>query len=183
MVYVVLACRFLIGATFAVSAFSKIRSGASFREFASWLAGLPIPGIRRAGARASRAAAITVAAAEAAIAVAMVAPTTVRAGMLLAAGLLAAFAAGTQVAVSRGVRAPCRCFGRSAAPLGTSHVVRNLALCAVAITGAAGPAAGAIQPAGLALSLVIAAVAVLPVLFFDDLVALLAGPGVPAGGR
>jgi len=53
----------------------------------------------------------------------------------------------------------------------------------VAVTGAAGPAAGAIQPAGLALSLVIAAVAVLPVLFFDDLVALLAGPGVPAGGR
>ena len=43
MVYAALICRTLVGLVFAVSAFSKLRNGTAYREFASWLASVPVP--------------------------------------------------------------------------------------------------------------------------------------------
>lgn len=43
MVYAALICRTVIGLVFAVSAFSKLRNGTAYREFASWLASVPVP--------------------------------------------------------------------------------------------------------------------------------------------
>ena len=60
----------------------------------------------------------------------------------LAAALLAGFAGATALVVRRGTRAQCLCFGTSPAVLGRRHVVRDAALAAGAVLGAAlGPAA------------------------------------------
>jgi hypothetical protein len=172
-IYVTLACRCLIGVVFAVSAVSKVRSLSSFRAFAAWLASLPM-----LSARARAVLAPVIAAAEIAIAVLVAQPWTVTAGMVLAAVVMAVFAVGTGVLVRRDVRASCQCFGPSAVPLGIRHVGRNAALCAAAVTGAieSGAVAGPGRPAGTALSLGIAAVAALVVVFLDDLSAVLTDP-------
>ena len=112
---------------------------------------------------------------EAAIAVLAAVPATARAGLLLAAAVLAALAAGVHVALRRGTSAPCRCFGTAAAPLGRRHVARNLLLGAAAATAAA--AAGpALAPAGIAVSLGAGAAAALAVVFLDDIAAVLGRP-------
>jgi hypothetical protein len=176
VIYLFLTARLLTGGVFAVSLASKLRSRAAFGAFAAWLGGLPAP-----GRRAARPAAVAIAVLEAAITALIVAPAAARLGLLLAAAALATFAAGIQLAVSRGARAPCRCFGASDVPLGYGHTARNVLLGVIAATGAAaGSAAGPLRPAGIALSVAVAVVAILPVLFFDDLVAVIAGPAAPA---
>jgi hypothetical protein len=176
LTYLFLAARLLTGGVFAVSLASKLRGRAAFRAFVASLGGLPVP-----GRRASRGTAVVITIAEAAITGLIVVPVTARLGLLLAAATLATFAAGIQLAVSRGVRAPCRCFGASDIPLGRGHIIRNVLLTLIAAAGAAaGAAAAPLRPAGLALSVAVAEVAILPVLFFDDLVAVIAGPAAPA---
>jgi hypothetical protein len=74
-------------------------------------------------------------------------PATARLGLLLAAGLLAGFAGAVAVAIRRGVRRACRCFGAaSTRPMSRAHIVRNVAasvaVCAAAVAPA-GPTAGA----------------------------------------
>jgi Methylamine utilisation protein MauE len=171
MAYLALACRCLTGLVFGVSAFSKLRSRAAFREFTSWLGGLPLPLARSHAVPV----ATVMATAEAAIVVLSVLPWTARAALMLAALMLAVFAAGTWLAVARGAGRPCQCFGVSAAPLGRRHVVRNALLCAVAAAGAATGGAGGIHPAGIAVSLA-AGLAIAPfVVFLDDLAALFSG--------
>jgi len=179
MAYVALAARCLIGLVFAVSAASKLRSGAAFRDFASWLAGLPVLTIR-----GRRAAAPVIVAAEVAVVVLAALPWTVRAGLVLAAIMLALFAAGVVHAVCRGASAPCQCFGTGTAPLGYRHAVRNVLLCGAAVAGAAGAAPGPVPAgAGVALSLVAAAVVAALVLALDDIAAIVGGsadlPGTP----
>jgi hypothetical protein len=93
-------------------------------------------------------------------------------GHLLAAALLAAF---TVVLIRARRRAPglaCHCFGAGTAPVAGRHVVRNLLLLAAVALGASGPA-GAVNPAGFALCLLVAAVSVAAVALLDDLAALL----------
>jgi hypothetical protein len=176
VVYLFLTARLLTGGVFVVSLASKLRGRAAFRAFAASLGGMPVP-----GRRASRSTAVVITATEAAITGLIVVPSTAGLGLLLAAATLTTFAAGIQLAVSRGVRAPCRCFGASDVPLGYGHTARNVLLGVIAATGAAaGSAAGPLRPAGIALSVAVAVVAILPVLFFDDLVAVIAGPAAPA---
>jgi hypothetical protein len=170
MIYVALACRFLVGLVFAASAFGKLRSAAAFRDFASWVSGLPV-----LPSRGRQAVAWAIVVAEVAVAALVAAPWTVSEGLVLGAVVLAGFAAGARGVIRADVRAPCQCFGTSAAPLGGRHVVRNLVLCVSAVVGAVFAGTGGARPAGVALSLSGALAAAMVVVFLDDLAALLAG--------
>jgi hypothetical protein len=169
--YVFLAARCLLGVVFAVSAASKVRGRPAFRAFSAWITGLPVltTGIRRV-------LALLIPAVEVAIVVLLALPGTVVAGLWLAAATMAVFAAGTLVIVRRGVAEPCQCFGASTTPLQTRHTVRNAALCAVALTGVLASQAltAPRQPVGVALSVGVAVVAALVVVFLDDLAVLFA---------
>jgi hypothetical protein len=176
MAYAALTCRGLVGLVFAVSAFTKIRNVTAYREFASWLASLPVP-LAGSGALAP-----ILAGAEAAIVVLVAVPATAVAGLVLAAFTLAFLTAGTAVAVSRGARVSCQCFGPSRAPLATRHILRNGFLLVVAATGALGAGTVAARPAGIALSLAAAVTAATFVVFLDDLAALVGSdPATSAG--
>jgi hypothetical protein len=177
VVYLGLACRCVVGVVFLVSASGKLRSRPAFRAFASWLAALPVPLVRRQ----PRAAAGVMAAAEALIVILVALPWTVRPGLALAAAVLAVFTAGTWLAVARGADAPCQCFGVSASPLGWRHVVRDAVLGAIAVAGAAAGSGGA-RPAAAAVGLGAGLVAAGFVVFLDDLAVLFTRTGEPAPG-
>jgi hypothetical protein len=172
MSYLVIGARVLLLGVFVVALAGKLRRRAAFDEFRRSIAEL-----RVLPRNWSLAAALAVTAAEAAIIVLLGLPYTVLPGFGLAAVLLVVFTTGIVLALRRGQRAPCRCFGASAAPLGPAHVVRNLILTAAGVTGliaafAAGTAG--VQPGGIAVTLAAAAVGVLIVVRLDDLVALFA---------
>jgi len=170
MEYLEFACRTAIGVVFVVSVWTKLKGAAAFGEFVGSLRQMDVlpAALVRPSARA-------VVAAELAIPVLLVVPFTAGTvgGFALAAGLLAAFGVAILISLSRGQRAPCRCFGRSTTPLGPRHVVRNGLLIILCVLGlAASLAGGSAPPAALG----VAAVAglVLGVLFtvLDDLVEL-----------
>jgi hypothetical protein len=157
---------------FATSAFGKLRSRKAFAAFAEWLSGLPV-----LTHRGRRIAVRVIAASEVVIVVLVALPWTARAGLLLAAMVLAVFAAGTFIVVRAGVRAPCQCFGTSARPLSVRHGVVNMILCAAAAAGLAGAGSAPARPAGLAISLGCALAVAMLVLSLDDLVSLLSRTG------
>jgi hypothetical protein len=176
MMYAAFACRGLIGLVFAVAAVTKVRGPGAYREFASWLAALPVPMARN---RALPAAFI---AAEVAIVALAAVPVTATAGLLLAAGCLAVMTGGTAVIVKRGARVSCQCFGPSSSLLSARHVVRDGILLGIALAGALGTSRGTASPAGIALSLVAALIGATFVVFSDDLVALFeSDPAARAG--
>jgi Methylamine utilisation protein MauE len=166
MMYAAFACRGLIGLVFAVAAVTKVRSPSAYREFASWLAALPVPMAR------NRALPAAFVAAEVAIVALVAVPVTATAGLLLAAGCLAVMTAGTAVIVKRGARVSCQCFGPSSSPLGARHILRDGILLAIALVGTLGTGRGSASPAGIALSLVAALIGATFVVFSDDLIAL-----------
>lgn len=171
MVYAALICRTLVGLVFAVSAFSKLRNGTAYREFASWLASVPVPLARK------RAVPPVLAGAEAAIVVLVAVPATAVAGLVLAVLTLAALTAGTAVAVRRGARVTCQCFGPSRTELASHHVLRNgfllvLAVVGLAVVGAFSADAVAPRPAGIGLSLWAAVALATFVVFLDDVLFL-----------
>ncbi|MFI7031106.1 MauE/DoxX family redox-associated membrane protein [Microbispora rosea] len=165
MAYLFAFCRLLTGIVFLMSAVSKLRGRAAYEEFTaatSALVRLP-----------SRPVAALVAAAEIAVAPLLAWRPTVLAGFCVALGLLVAFTAAIVVALRRGRRVPCRCFGASAVPVGAGHLARNAVLIVAAAAGAVQAGAGAVHagtgavfaglgPAGLAaVALAAGAVAVL----------------------
>lgn len=179
MAYLVIGCRFLTGAIFAVSAAGKLRSPAAFRAFSAWLAGLPLLPVS-----VRPATAVTLPASEVACVILVAVPATAGGGLVLAAILLAVLAVGALISVRRDVTAPCACFGSSGARLSPRHVVRNAVLCLAATAGAVATVAGnppAVRSAGVAAAVGGAGVAALLVLFLDDLAALAAGPGAAPG--
>ena len=146
---------------FALAVTGKLRAPgafvASLADFGLW--------------RARRPVAYAVIAAEAAVVplALLLAPV----GLALAALLLLAFAGTIAVTLSRGARPSCRCFGAKSAPLRGAHVARNLVLAALALAGLfAGDHAFAGAP--LAVGAILAAVALLVLATFDDLVDVLA---------
>lgn len=180
MINIEIFSRCLLAIVFAYSAVAKLRSGGSFRGFMAWLGDLPVPvASRQAGTLAGG-----LAGAEVLIVVLAVLPWTVLAGFALAAATLAVFIAGTCLAISRGTKATCNCFGTRGAPLGPTHVVRDTILLVVAIVGAVASDAHGAHPAGTVLSVATAAVLAVPVVFLDDLLSLFAtGSPNPAGTR
>src|SRR5690242_1242757 len=148
MPYLSLGCRVVVGVVFLVALASKARP-AGFRRFVRSLRRLDaVPAAR------VRLVAGTVATAEAAVVVLVALPArwTAVAGFVLAAGLLTAFAVAIVGTLRRGLRVPCACFGRSSAPMGPHHVVRNAALVAVAIAGAVTTRPGSGGAGGLAVA-------------------------------
>jgi hypothetical protein len=184
MAYAVLTCRGLIGLVFAVSALAKIRSPRAYREFASWLAALPVPLAR------ARALPPVFVGAEAAIVVLVAVPYSAVAGLALATGCLAVMVTGTVVITNRGSGASCWCFGPSRSPLGARHLVRDGILFLIAAAGAvastaSGTVTGALtgaatgaqgpdtaSPAGIVLSLMAALAGATFFVFLDDLMAI-----------
>ncbi|MEV6398955.1 MauE/DoxX family redox-associated membrane protein [Streptomyces sp. NPDC051907] len=171
MIYLLFACRVLLVGVFLVAVAGKLRGRAAFDEFAA-----SIRAMRLLPRRLAAPAAAAVAATEAAVVVLLAWPAAVPAGFALAAALLIVFTAGIALALRRGRREPCRCFGASAAPLGPVHVVRNLFLALAAAAGLVlSLAEGAHWPpnAGAgALALTAGVIGVLLVVRLDDLTAL-----------
>jgi hypothetical protein len=172
--YLDLAVRVLLGAVFATAAVSKLRP-ADFREFVE-SAGALLPDRLRAHRRPLGAAQLVC---EAAVVPLLVVPPAAPAGMALAAGVLLVPAAAIGRRRRTGRRAPCRCLGAEAAPPGWPHVVRNVVLAGLAVTGLAANALGHGDVDSVAA--VVSAVAAglfgaLAAVRFDDLVAHAATP-------
>jgi len=144
--YLVFGMRFLIGAVFLASTFGKLARRGGIGRFTD-----SVRGMRILPERLARPVALAVIAGEASVCVLLTVPSrrTALPGLALATALLAVFTVAIALAVRRGVRAPCQCFGASTTPLGARHLVRNVLLVAAAVTGAAGSAAeGPVHPAG-----------------------------------
>jgi hypothetical protein len=159
--YLLLTSQLVTAGVFALAVVGKLRAPQAF------VASLADFGLQRA----RRPVAYAVIAAEAAVVplVLLVAP----AGLALGALLLLAFAGTIAVTLNRGARPTCRCFGAKSAPLRGAHVARNLVLAALAVAGLfAGEHAFAGAP--LAVGAILAAVALLVLATFDDLVEVLA---------
>ncbi|MDF5757517.1 MauE/DoxX family redox-associated membrane protein [Spongiactinospora sp. TRM90649] len=176
LTYVSVAGQVAAGAVYAAGVIGKTRGRTAYREFVR-ATGRLLPG--RIGARRAGVIAPLVIAAEAATAVLTAALP--RAGLVLAAALALVFTVAVAAALRRGERAPCRCFGASATPLGPRHIARNVLLLAVAATGAAASPPGwaysvwaGASWAGLALAAGFAAMVALLVTQFDALIELFA---------
>lgn len=174
MQYVHLSCRLLIAGTFLVSAGVKAHSRTVMTETVSFVRSL-----RLVAPRLARSTALLLVLAEALVVALLIPTRTVAFGLALAAVLLTTFAAGTLLALGRGVRVTCRCFGASRANLGVLHLVRDGALIAVAIIGLLTTQR---QPssvrdlASLALTLLVVAVALAAVVFLEEILYLLTPP-------
>ncbi|GAB3715125.1 hypothetical protein GCM10027598_23830 [Amycolatopsis oliviviridis] len=94
-----------------------------------------------------------------------------------AASLLAAFTAAIMLSLSRGERAPCHCFGKSAAPLGVPQVVRNLLVLGIALSGSVASLVESPQGnlPGTAVAICAGLVGGLVAVRFDDIVELFRG--------
>jgi hypothetical protein len=170
MVNVEISARCLLAFVFACSAFAKLRSGGSFRAFRAWLEDLPLPvAPRHAGALAA-----AVAGTEVLIVLLIVLPWTVLAGFALAGATVATFIAGTSLAIARGTKAACNCFGAHGALLGRRHVARDAVLLAVAIVGAVASNAHGARAAGIAVSVATAVFLAVLIVFLDDVLSLFA---------
>lgn len=170
MLYLMIACRVLLAAVFAIAFVGKVRGRAALDEFVSSIVVLEV--LPR---RVSVAAAHALLAAEAAAVLLLALPWTVPLGFVAAVGTLAVMTGGILAALRRGRQAPCRCFGSSVTPLGRVHVVRNLVLATLGGVGLiAWITAGAStpHPAGVVLALVAAGVGALLVVRLDDLMEL-----------
>ncbi|MEU6425970.1 MauE/DoxX family redox-associated membrane protein [Microbispora sp. NPDC046973] len=153
MAYLFAFCRLLTGIVFLMSAVSKLRGRAAYEEFTvATRALVRLP---------ARPVAALVVGAEAAVAPLLAWRPTVLAGFCVALGLLVAFTVAIGVALRRGRRVPCRCFGASAVPVGPGHMARNAVLTVAAAAGAIQAGTGAVHagtgvalaglgPAGLA---------------------------------
>ncbi len=166
-----LAGRLLVGTVFAVSVIAKVSSLDAWRSYSSWVAGLPLKPLH------GRAAPALLSGVDAAVVVLVAIPVSPPIGLAAGAAMSMALTLGLAMAVHRGSRQPCHCFGSSSEPLGTLHVVRNALLLVLAATGAAcaivGVRAPAPGPAEAALAVIGGLAAALLVIFFGDVAALL----------
>ncbi|SIQ83492.1 MauE/DoxX family redox-associated membrane protein [Micromonospora avicenniae] len=161
--YVEIGCRVLLGVVLLSAAVGKVSGRAAYREFTRSVRDL---GLRPAGP-------VAVAVVTAEFTVVVLLALLPLAGLLGSVALLLAFT----VAIVRNLRRGggiCRCFGRTAAPLGRHHVWRNAFLIGCALAGALAPA-GAVHPGGAVLAVATALVAAALVVMLDE-VRYLFGP-------
>ncbi|MGR6322068.1 MauE/DoxX family redox-associated membrane protein [Micromonospora soli] len=135
MRYLEVTCRLLLAAVFVVAAFNKASGKTAWLSFVQSLHQL-----RQVPASLVRPVAVAAVTTETTVALLLLVPVRAvgAAGFAVAAGLLLAFTVVIGLAVSRGNRAPCRCFGASRVPLGMPHVIRNLVLILAAVLGLIG---------------------------------------------
>ncbi len=171
MRYLDVACRLLIGIVFAVAVVGKLVGRDAFPAFVRSLVQMKVVPDRVAGV-AARASVVT----ELLIVVLLAVPLrwTAAVGFVLAAGLLLVFGGAIALSLRHGNRAPCRCFGASATPLGTRHLVRNGLLVMIALVGLAGTlASGGVELAGVLLAAGTGLVVGLIMTAYDDIAELL----------
>ncbi|MFC4947013.1 MauE/DoxX family redox-associated membrane protein [Pseudonocardia sp. GCM10023141] len=171
MTYLALACRGVLGGVLLVSLFGKLRGREAYRGFVTATATL-----LATTAGAARVLAPLTIAAELAVVGALAVEPLVPAGFVGAGALLCGFTVALVRALRRGAGVPCRCFGASTTPIGIPHVVRNVALVAVAALGFVVGAAvdpAPYEPAGLALCALAVAGCLLVTTRLDDLLYLL----------
>ena len=171
MLYVAIGCRAALATVFLFAVTGKVAGRGSFREFTDSVAAM-----RVVPAHAARLAAIASVTAEALVVVLTAVPArlTATAGCALAALLSIAFSGAIAASLRRGNRAPCRCFGRSATPLGARHLARNAILLLVAAAGtAASLASGHAHPAGAVVAAVTSLFAGITIAAYDEIAKLL----------
>lgn len=169
-------CVFLLTGVLAVSLISKLHKRTTFAAFAEALVELELT--PRSWARPVAAMSI---ASEAIALIALWWPAGPLPGLTLTTALFAVFTVALTVAVRRGSRAGCHCFGASSSPVNRWHVLRAGLLCAAAgvalggaAAGAADPLVGLQAPQALAAA-VVAAVGVAALVWLDELVWLFRG--------
>ena len=174
LAYLTLGCRALLVLVFAASLIGKLAGREAVGTFVlatRRLAPVPI------STSQARWAATGVVGAEAATVIALLVPGWTIAGFLLASALLAVFSGVLLLALRRGERTPCHCFGSSSQrPLGIAPVLRNAALLVVVALGVGGSAA-AVAPSGVtlggaAITVLAAVVAVVPFILSEELAGL-----------
>lgn len=178
MQYVAIACRALLGVVFLLAVVSKLSGRRAFAEFVqSFRAMRVVP-----EAAVTPLAWLTVAG-EATAAVLLAVPVRAAglAGFSLAAILLAAFGGAIVISLRHGNSQPCRCFGRSATPLGRLHVWRNVLLVFAALIGTIATTIPADSPVTVAPALVAVFAGLVlgaVVVALDDIAYLFAKPTV-----
>jgi hypothetical protein len=132
--YVALGCRAALVTIFLIAVTGKAAGRGAFREFSRSVAAMRVIPPRAA----TSAAAMTVSAEMLVIILAAIPDRAAgAAGCALGATLSIMFSFAIAVGLRRGNRAPCRCFGRSATPLGARHLIRNAMVVTVSVLGAA----------------------------------------------
>ncbi|GAB2945473.1 hypothetical protein GCM10027280_37950 [Micromonospora polyrhachis] len=176
----------LLCVVFGVAASAKLHSRDALDTFARGLFDL-----RMLARWAVQPVAVLVAIIEAAVSVALLVACLGQLGLPLGAdvavlgtaaltvglGFLCCLTATIMLALRRGVRAACPCFGRSAVPLGRRHVIRNSGLVSVAVIGIVGHLVvpSSTPPVGGLLVAVLAGLVLAwPFVFFDEMVGLFA---------
>ncbi|WP_433170438.1 MauE/DoxX family redox-associated membrane protein [Actinoallomurus sp. CA-150999] len=130
MIHLVLAQRCFLATVFAVAFFGKVRHISRFRQFTASIHKLAI-----IPERTARYAASVIVVGEGTATVLLILPFFPRAGLALAAALLAVFVGVVIRSVRGGIFAECRCFGGAGAIMSNAMIVRNLLLMACAIPG------------------------------------------------
>jgi hypothetical protein len=171
----------LVGAVFLVAVAGKVAGNDALHAFVA-----SVGGMRVLPSRLATPVALVVVGAEVAVCGLLAVPAQAArvAGFVIAVGLLVAFMVGTVMAIRRGVRTPCRCFGTSTAPLGRQQVVRNAVLTVVAAGGAVVSVSthGQVDPAGAAVAAAAGLVLGVLVAAADDLIELFQPADMSAGG-
>ncbi|MGC0419853.1 MauE/DoxX family redox-associated membrane protein [Embleya sp. AB8] len=166
MGYLYVGCACLVGLVFAASAVSKFRDFGGFVDSVPRLVPMPV--------ERARPVAILVVAVEASVPVLIAVPPLRVLGFAVAAALLLGFTVAIGIALRRGRRSSCRCFGASEAPLGARHLARNGVLLAAAVGGIPGSPAALPPVAGGALAAVAGLIGALLIIMLDDIVDLFA---------
>lgn len=165
MEYLRVGCACLIGLVFLASAASKLRGYGEFRR--------SLPGLAPVRPGLLQPLAVVVIASETAVPILLAIPPAMAYGFGLSGVLLCAFSVAITLALRRGQRTPCRCFGASNKPLGPAHLIRNTILLVTAVAG--GLASGVqSQPAGLAVAIAAGFLGAVLIVAFDDIVYLFA---------
>jgi Methylamine utilisation protein MauE len=173
---VVTAVTFLVIGTLAISLIGKIRGRAAFREFVGAVAGLRVVPDGWATT-----AAVGSVAFEALVLLLLLLPVGPAAGLAAAAVLFAGFTTALAVAIRRGARVGCHCFGASETPVAPRHVVRSGLLAALACgasayaLAASAPSLGGIGAPQTLVAAAAAGIAVVALVRLDDLVWLFRG--------
>ncbi|HEY6313854.1 MAG TPA: MauE/DoxX family redox-associated membrane protein [Streptosporangiaceae bacterium] len=181
MIDFVIAVLTIAATVYGASAGAKLRGRPAYRSFRAGLAETALVPRRRLSVTA--AALVGSEAVVAGLAIAAVGTTTLLTGAAVvgewalvgAALLTSVLAAGVATVMCRGTRARCACFGSSSGrPLGGVHLLRNVSLLVVLLSGLAGSELGHRRPelAGAAVAVAAGAVAGLLLTRFDDLIEL-----------
>jgi hypothetical protein len=171
---------FVVIGVLAVSVASKVRGRAAFRGFVGAVAGL-----RVVPSGWAVPVAVASVAFEVLVLLLVLWPAGPAAGLAAAGTLFGGFAVALAVAVHRGARVGCHCFGATETPVARLHVARAGSLALLSLGASAGAlAAPAPSLAGLGgpqtlVALTVAGVAVVALVRLDDLAWLFRGTAHP----